>query len=251
MKSKFKISGDKKFRKLLKQYAKHTKKSARQIVLDMAVSGGRQLATMTTPWGLSGKTRKLSESAVKADINKVYHGAGKVINALKKISKRKASAYAKLLRAGEFSKAERIAQKTLGIQAGEFDGGSTHQRNRRKGKVKDNPQALAVHDRQKVESYADEKAQNAGLAKSGWCNAIKSLKTAKSPRFQKWISRHKGTGASKIKGRGWKTTVTLKNKISYASDTISKANIAKAVTRSTRNTAKRYNRILTKKAKKI
>lgn len=239
-----KVSMDTKdLNKRLKTLSRDINKAAEETVIEMAQLGSKQLAIRTKPYGITGNSKLTAEKAIFKDVNKVYQNVGVTYNTIKKYNIKKANAYAYAMNHGETQNAENIARSVLGsFRVGNVDSGQRLESNRKSNGrviVANNP--IGVADESQIASIKDQKKISAGLAKSGWIQAGKSI--GAKARIPAWLRKSmSGLGSSKTIKAGWKTTVTLINHVRYASDVIKKHQINAAIKNAYKNQVKKMQR---------
>lgn len=215
----------------LKDLSKKVNKSAEDSVIELAQASTRQLAIKTSPPGIAKKSQDILEKAIYKDINKVYQNVGVTYNQIKKINPKKATAYAYCMNNGQEANAEEIAESVLGVfDIGNVDNGGRLNANRgsngRVGETASSP--IGVSNRSEVEGLKEKKKFSAGLIKKGFLEAGKAL--GSRFRIPAWLrSKTSGLGDSSIVRAGWKTTVTIHNRVRYASSMISDGKIKDAL----------------------
>jgi hypothetical protein len=181
----------------LKDFAKKSGVAVGETVAIIGTSVAKELARKVQPFGLTNATGKKYELSIVKQVNKAARWA------------------------------------TFKGTQGTIDQVHEQYRNRR-GAVTVRPPrqfqpARKVFDRQEVNTYAEKKAMNAGIAKAGWVAAGESIdspllrnargKLGKIKGVGKWIRRHvkNNKGSSRfVRKRGLNSTVYLTNKVDYA-----------------------------------
>ncbi len=240
-------SGD--LERRLKRLAADCQKSGEETILETARIGANQLAYRIQPFGTSKKSQDILERAVYRDVNKAYSSPGQTYNAIKAKSPKLALAYAAALHWGDSAKAEKILAKVGGFEAGKLDSGDHLEKIRgRSGRVAE-PVRIAIDDEQGLKDLKEKKALTAGTAKAGYLQAGASLKS--KSRVPKWLKKPHALGTSKIAKNGWRTVVTLINKVKYASNVSSESEQNKAVQNAFKNQMKKMEKQLAAITKKV
>jgi hypothetical protein len=187
-------------RKLESELNQFAKKAGVAVGETVAIIGGsvaKELARKVQPFGLTQKTGTAFELSIVKQVNKAARWA------------------------------------TLKGTEGTIDVVHQQYRNRRGAVTVKPPREFQpkrkVFDRQEVDTYAEKKKSNAGMAKAGWIAAGESidsplLRTAKNKvrkikGIAKWIRRHvnDSKGSSRfVRKSGLNSTIYLTNKVDYA-----------------------------------
>jgi hypothetical protein len=210
----------------LNELAKATNKTAAQIIQDRAPMMARYLAEWTMPvagiktgqpdgGGIDAK--RLGESAVLRDINRVYLDARKIINSLKQMHAGKtgesmARAFTKAAKAGDVPQAQQILRRTskfAGLEVMLFDDGKKHEAAKRNGRVTKGNKPDVVLNPKELQAYITKKRKLVGWTKAAWINAGKQV-SGKTGRVGKWITRHTDAPAN---GQFIKTLTSAESKL--------------------------------------
>lgn len=222
-------------KKSLNELGRLTNKTAAQIIQDRAPMMARYLAEWTMPVagiktgqpdGGSIEAKRLGESAVLRDINRVYLDARKIINSLKQMHNAKtgesmARAFTKAAKDGDVPQAQQILRRTsrfAGLEVMLFDDGKKHEAAKRNGRVPKNKRPDVVLDPKNLKAYIDRKRKLVGWTKAAWINAGKQVST-KTGRVGKWITRHTAAPAS---GHFIKTLTSAESRLTSGVPWVSK-----------------------------
>lgn len=128
------------------------------------------------------------------------------------------------IKRGNVKSANNIIERATGIKDyfKKWDKGEAHK------KWKKNPKGVfeAVNligdpkqNRKRLRTYYNKEIRKIGNAKAGWARAIENLGGVKQPLrdIPKWAKKkqHRAHGGGNIKGTGYKTVVTLVNRVKY------------------------------------
>lgn len=243
---------DKQLLRSLKDFSKRLDKSAEESLTELAQLGAKNLAQWTEPVGLTKKAKDISEKAVSKDIIKAMPEVGRTFNLIKQHSLSLAMAYHRALQEGDLDAAEGYARKALReITDVSRTARRSHldsQRNT-KGRVKDKPQILSVADRGSHESFKRDTVKRIGYVKKGWLQSGTALKMKYRPPV--WLrSSEAGLGTYQRRKSGWKTSVTLINRVSYAHRLTDARKIDIALKRTYKGYVKRMEKQIEADAKK-
>jgi len=189
------------------------------------------LAYATQPYGDDEKARAEGQVAVNRDIYKIYTTPGKAYDDISPPERQKA--FWMFVNRAQWDKAQQIlaadgkSLKFTPIQA--FDGGAAHQQHRnRLGKITESQKpVMVVKDPDKVRAYIASETAKVGEGKGGWATCARQLGGTRG--IPGWVSRQNSPGIVDEHYGEDRTTITLTNQVSYASDILDEAHKAQAV----------------------
>jgi len=219
-------SSEKRFFTQLEKLAKVTGKDMEDVLKQQ----GRLIAVEAIGWTErirgGGRTSAAQGRNHKEDVRKTvfstYRDAANAGKYLSAYGPKTSQRWQNYLKRKEVGKMQQMADtmklskfyggKKVKIMA--WDGGKAHRR-RLKGTGAKGVVRLVV-DYKKVEPYAKEKMKNVGRAKSGWARAAAQLgdSLARVPAYIK-TSHHKVRGYGRVRGRGVKSVLTVRNNAEY------------------------------------
>lgn len=218
------------------KYAAVTGKKLGAVVKQNARLIAWNLMHNTQPYGMTLASRKMGDAAVMRDVGKVYAPASAVYKELLETGAAKiAKSWYKLVKSGEFKKAEDILRKTTITDRNASIASPLNpelhrkQRNNR-GTVTRHRAAQIVPDAKEIKEYGKQRAALVGFGKAGWLTAASSLGTIS--RVPAWITRHKGKApghADDHTDRNTDPYVVLHNDVRYASRIIPDGEVAAAL----------------------
>lgn len=219
------------FEAALRNLAKATGKSFRQVVDQNSRLIAINLAHQTQPFGMDSGAKKAGEGAVMRDIGRVYKPASQVFEEVKEESAAQARGFYAAVKSGNYSMAEDILKRT-GIKdrnttVGEFEPSVHGKWRNRRGTVNRHRAALIVPKAKDIKNYAKEVARRVGIAKSGWIAA--GLQLGRLSRVPAWIKRHTGTGNATRRGGEVNPSAKMNNNVRYISDVLKPDQIATAL----------------------
>lgn len=206
----------------LEKLSKDLNKDVEDSIIELGQVAAYQLAYRVQPYGVTGKAKETLEKAVYKDVSKAYKTTGRTYADIKIKNPKLAAAYMKAVENNDLAEAERIVEKVLSNytsvthddEAGNYLQGLRNS----KGRV-DKDQPMNLTDQGSIKSIKDKMATRAGLVKAGFMKAGESLGSKR--RVQKWLQKTGPIGDSKIVRNGYKTIVTLWNRVRYASNVMS------------------------------
>jgi len=234
-----------------RRYTLELNKEASSSIVDLAKVGATQLAYRVEPYGITAKAKGILERAIYKDVHKAYSTVGKTYADLKAINPRMAQAYGAAIKEGDNAKAKAIVERILPNYAGiETKNSGQHLeglRNARGRVTASHP--LNLTSKTELDRLKARYAQTAGIAKSGFLQAGESL--GGKGRVQKWLKRGSGLGDSDIVRNGFKTVVTLYNRVRYASNVITESKQQAAIRNAYKNHLKRMEKQMAALASKV
>ena len=192
------------------------------------------LALVTQPYGNDEATRFEGQIAVNRDIYKVYTTPGKAYADISPPERQRA--FWKFVNRGQWDKAQQIlvsagkAFKFTPIQS--FDGGAAHQQHRnRQGKITGSQTpVMIVKDPEKLKAYIETEKAKVGEGKGGWATCARQLGGTRG--IPGWVSRQNSPGSVDEQYGETKSTITMTNEVSYASDIIDEQHKTQALNNS-------------------
>ncbi len=245
------MEGDKELLHALQEYSKAFEVDAKEAVKELARTGARQLAMATEPYGISSKAKRIGEMAVSKDVSKAYSSNARTYNELRRINPRKANAYGAAMKNNDLAAAEKIVRSTLDgfTEVANTDTGSHLEGLRNsKGRV-DSPNVVNLATEGAVSEIRREKMKTTGTAKAGWVQCGESIQS--KSRFPAWLRKSGTLGTSSTSGSGWKTVVTLSNRVRYVTNVLSANKLQRALQATERNHLKKINLMVEKRAKML
>ena len=240
------FKGEDEFNKVLKQYAKTSKKGLKRGLAHVAGKAGEDLAFTTSVWGNKNASKKRMDEGVIADGHAAYPKRGVISKKLKEYDKRKAAAFNKAMRVQDFKAAEKIAASVINVKIGKDKGSFLQKLRNRRGRVIDPKRVMIGNTAPEVNAIIKKNKLTTGTAKAGWFAAIKGLPT-KTKKPLKWLRKEGNLGSSKVVEKKGKTSVSITNKVKYIRGEISSSSVRKAVTKSNKNFLK-FMKIVLEKA---
>jgi len=241
-----KIHGGKELESSLRKYARAVGKDAEACVKEYAQTGSRALAMRTEPMGLSNKAKQISENAVGSDVAKAYSSSARTYAELRKVSARKARAYAAAVEKSDFAAAEKIVKSTLAnftdVESTDSGNHLESLRNSR-GRVS-RPEVVNLVQEGAVSEIRKDKIRTAGYAKAAWLQSGQSI--GAKTRIPAWLRKSKTAGRSSIARKGWGSIVSLFNIVRYASNVLPDGKLKAALRTTASNMAKRIAKVLEK-----
>jgi len=227
--AKFHVKSD--VPELFKQKGWNIKNSLPGLLRQEARLACVELAYVTQPYGSDEASRFEGQIAVNRDIYKVYTTPGKAYDDISPPEKQKA--FWRFVNRSQWDKAQEIlaangkAFKFTPIQA--FDGGAAHQQHRnRQGKITGSQKpVMIVKDPEKLKAYVASEIAKVGEGKGGWATCSRYLGGTRG--IPGWVSRQGSPGHVEENYSESKSTVTLSNDVSYASDILDDQHKAQAL----------------------
>lgn len=199
---------DRAFSASLRRYALAMKMSFAEAILRQARLVAVNLAYQTQPFGKDNSVKTKAENTVATEIGYVYDDvpqvAGKVGGSRRlfsniprvKTSGQAAAAFTRLIRTGQYSKAQRLLNDLhinpyYSTEVGNFDSGFSHKQSRygsRKKVPKNTFTKLAVVDPGQMKRYVRTIMDRVGTAKAGWASCAKQLGGLRN--IPAWVYRH-------------------------------------------------------------
>ena len=235
----------------LKKLTVAVNKTADESIVEIAQLGSKKLAMYTDPYGISGKTKAVAEKLIFKDVNEAYDSIGQTYGTLKKYNEGAAIGFIKAINNGDIAGAENIARKAIaGFKVGAMDAGKHLEGVRssfNKGHVGIGSPVLGLTNRGDLEQIKEMKKNSAGLAKAAWFQAGADIKSPhKAPV---WLRKQFNLGRAKKSKSGWKTVVSLFNKVKYIADILSPYKINKAQVEAYKGTIKKMEKDIDKAIK--
>jgi hypothetical protein len=107
------------------------------------------------------------------------------------------------------------------------DGGHLEDVRNNKGRVGHNAKVMGIANNSEIDKIKHAKVVTAGVSKAGWLQAIISI-GAKS-RIPAWLRKKDSLGYGTIQRNGWRTVVTLHNRVKYVSNLLPQSKINKVM----------------------
>lgn len=243
---KVKVQGGKELEAALRRYSKAVGIGAEDCIKEFARTGSRQLAMRCEPMGLSGKAKQISENAVGKDVSLAYSSTARTFAELRKVSPRKARAYAAALEKNDFAAAEKIVRSALpDFREVESTDSGQHLESLRnsKGRV-DRAEIHNLTSQGAVSEIRKEKLRTAGYAKAAFLQAGESI--GAKTRIPAWLRKSKVAGRSSFLRRGWQSIASLFNMVRYASNVLPSGKLRAALRTTESNMRKRIAAVLEK-----
>jgi hypothetical protein len=238
------------------KYAAVTGKKLGAVVKQNARLIAWNLMHNTQPYGMTLASRKLGEAAVIRDVGKVYAPASAIYQQLLEIGAAKfAKAWYKLVKSGEFQKAEDMLRKTTLTDRNASISAPLNPELHRSirnnsGRVSRQRAAQIVPDAKEIKNYGKQRAALVGFGKAGWLTAASSLGSI--ARVPAWITRHKGKApghADDHTDRNTDPYVVLHNDVRYASKILTDGEKANALKIQTEKMLAHIEHVLVNSAK--
>ena len=238
------------------KYAAVTGKKLGAVVKQNARLIAWNLMHNTQPYGMTLASRKMGEAAVIRDVGKVYAPASAVYQQLLETGAAKfAKGWYKLVKSGEFQKAEDMLRKTTLTDrnasiASPLDPALHRKIRNNSGRVSRHRAAQIVPDAKEIKEYGKQRAALVGFGKAGWLTAASSLGTIS--RVPAWITRHKGKAPGHAEDHTDRSTdpyVVLHNDVRYASKILTDGEKANALKIQTEKMLAHIEHVLVSSAK--
>lgn len=167
--------------------------------------------------GLAAKKR--GEARVAGDIAKIYGTAAKVYIDLALRNKPLAQAFWKAINDGDFQRAKELMKDSGASRyrnassIAPFDGGTMHQRFRKRGRVQRDQVTMIVTDTKQLQAYVKKMQGRVGMLAAGWMRAARKL----GQPLPAWVSRHGDRrGACVILKREDAVVIVFSNRVKFA-----------------------------------
>ena len=218
------------------KYAAVTGKKLGAVVKQNARLIAWNLMHNTQPYGMTLASRKMGDAAVMRDVGKVYAPASAIYQQLLESGAAKfAKSWYKLVKSGEFQKAEDMLRKTTLTDrnasiSSPLDPALHRKQRNNSGRVSRHRAAQIVPDAKEIKEYGKQRAALVGFGKAGWLTAASSLGSIN--RVPAWITRHKGRAPGHTEDHTDRNTdpyVVLHNDVRYASKILTDGEKANAL----------------------
>lgn len=235
---------DAQLQKKLKQLTRDLNKKAADSIIEMAQSGGRQLAIRVQPYGLGQKTKDNLQKMVYKDIHKAYDYVGQTFRELYKINKSTAYAFSRAANNGDLKAAEMYAKTVMANFEMQYSDSGQHLDSVRtqNGRVASGAKVMGISNDSEIDNIKAKKVTTAGMAKAGWLQAAKSL--GSKARIDKFFRKSENLGTSSVNRRQWETVVYLHNKVTYVSELLTPSTINAAIKNAYTNQVKKLEKQL-------
>lgn len=238
------------FMRSLKQFEQRSGKTVFEGMKELAATASKELATRVKPFGLTTKAKKVAQDAVAMDVSKAYASHGRTFNELKKLSPKKAFAYAAAVNRGDFVSAEKIVRKTLRefsdlVASG--DGGAHLERIRGKNGRVENPDRVGITNHTDYGEILEKKIPTAGLVKGAWLACGRQL--GGNPKIQTWLRKGQDLATTRAVEKSDGVHISITNQADYASSAIHSKDIVRALKNAERLQLRKLQILLDKAAK--
>jgi hypothetical protein len=192
------------------------------------------LATSAQPYGIDTGARSRGEASTSSDVRRCYATPGNVFEAFP--DEGQAAAFWKAIKAGNFSAAQKIMQRSCPGFANKeirpFDGGAAHRNARNnRGRVSRNQEPVfVVQTTRDLSAYVKSEVGHVGEGKGGWAACAKILGGSRG--LPQWITRHAGKRSAGFVGKDYRANVKrvrLENRVRYAQNLLTPGDKAQAV----------------------
>ena len=214
-----KLKGTSDVARLLGRYPEKVGRTLESLVKQEARGLAVELARNTRPFGFSEKARKLGETAVAKDINKVFVTPDAAYTEVASSDKAHADKFWANIQNRRFARAQDAlassSSKWNNLQVGRLDP-SLHKQSRtgRGGRVMLKEPLEVVTSPKSLDTYIRKVQKRVGFAKGVWINAAKGIGGRVRGAAQ-WVSRHKQAPGSAVVKTGEKPAVTLVSNLDY------------------------------------
>jgi len=202
------------FKKLVSEYQKKLGKTKNELMIDLAKSQARALASAIQPYGMSAKSGKKFEESIKLQVSRAIRNSNIVGGSQSAVEAHQSRRNAQ----GRVPKSYTI-----------------------RGQFKRTPIPIS-----EALDLAKKKSKNAGLAKAGWIAAAETLDNKKISGIPKWLREDVSHGSSKVTKTGASIVIFLTNQITYISSVLSEAKSNKALSVAYNKNLKRMQSALNK-----
>ena len=238
------------FQRSLKRFERETEKTVFDGMKELAASASKELAVRTKPFGITGKAKKYAQAAVGKDVSKAYASHGRTYNELRKISPKKAYAYAHAINNNDFEAAQKIVRRTLSNYEGlsqVSDGGRHLESVRGSDGHVQTPNRIGLIDHTEYGEILEKKIPTAGLVKGVFLACAQKL--GGKPRIQVWLRKGAELASTIARKTRKGVEVSITNNADYASTAIRPGDIVKAVKNAERLQTKKMQRTVDRLAK--
>tara|TARA_R110000868_G_scaffold102827_1_gene283350 strand:- start:305 stop:958 length:654 start_codon:yes stop_codon:yes gene_type:complete len=202
------------FKRLVDEYQRKVGKTEHELMVDLAKSQAKALASVIQPFGVSAKIGKRFEGSI---IKQIFR-----------------------------------AVKNANITGGNQTAAQAHEsRRNQRGIVPTSATTRGQYKRSPISfeetlAYAKKKARNAGFAKAAWIAAAESIDGKKLSGIPKWLREDVKHGSSKVSKEKSSTVIFLKNHISYITSVMNQSDANKALSVAYNKNLKRMQSALNK-----
>lgn len=202
------------FKRLVDEYQLKVGKTERELMIDLAKSQARALASKIQPYGLSAKLGKKFEMSIQKQVFRAVLASN--------------------------------------IAGGSETAEQAHQNRRNeKGQVRTGYAVKGQFKRAPIEqssviALVRKKMKNAGLAKAAWIAAAETIDGKKLSGIPKWLREDAKRGSSRVSQEKSSTVIFLKNPITYISALLSDTDVNKALSTAYNKNLKRMQSALNK-----